>query len=171
LFGWLRRDRYASLRRSPDLVTAARAEAADNGHEYVGTDHLLLALCRRTDSTTWRAVAAFSVSPWQVRAAVRRDVLPGLGEVSPEDMPLSPAADRAVQAAAEYARRLGHLAASEGHVLIALLADPESIAHAVLVGLGVNPRQLALAVARASGWPPPVILPAEHPSGGGPAVE
>jgi ATP-dependent Clp protease ATP-binding subunit ClpC len=159
MFGWLRRDKFAALRQSPDLVMAARAEAADKRLDCVSTEHLLLALCRKTDRPAWRAIAACGLSMTQIEAALSRWQEPGSGEVPPEEMPITPTARRTMERAAEYARQLGHPTVSSEHVLIALLGDPETVAYAALTELGIRPNELGLAVVREAGWPIPDTIP------------
>ncbi len=155
MFGWFRHVRGVDPTRSSDLVTVARAEATARGDEYVDTGHLLLALCRLTERPGWRAIAACGLLPEQVRAAILRIQPPGLQWVYPGEIPLTPRVQQAMRLAADYAGHLGHPAVEPEHVLVACLGDPESLAYAVLVDLGVRPRHLGLAVVQEAGWPPP----------------
>lgn len=58
---------HPALRRA---LTAAVTEALQLGHNYVGTEHLLLGLIRDPASAEARALGAFGVQPDQVRRAV-----------------------------------------------------------------------------------------------------
>jgi effector-binding domain-containing protein len=52
------------------IIAFAHDEAAQLGHTYIGTEHLLLGLLRQQDSLVTHALASGGVQPEQVRAAV-----------------------------------------------------------------------------------------------------
>jgi ATP-dependent Clp protease ATP-binding subunit ClpC len=156
MFTWLA-DRWAAavLRRSGDLMARARAEAVLLRHEYVGTEHLLLALCGLTNRPAWRALAACGVDQERLRSAVLAIVLPGPSPVGIVFGPLliTPAASRALRRATDLAQQLGRSKVQPEHILLAFLGEQQTVPFQILAGLGVDPRELTRAVVREASWP------------------
>src|SRR5437764_285441 len=135
------------------LMDRARGEALKLGNEYVGTDHLLLALSGMTDRPAGRALAACGVDPHSLRAAVLTMTQPGSGAIAASKLVLTPRARLVLARAAACARQLGHDPVLPEHVLVSLLADPETVAFQALVSLAVKPLECGQAMAREAGWP------------------
>ena len=87
-----------------NLMRQARAEAIGFGHEYVGTEHLLLALASLRGSHAARVLAARGVTRSVLLTAVSRLTQPGLGEVPEDKLPCNPHAKRTIDRAVEEAR-------------------------------------------------------------------
>ena len=68
--------RFGSAARR--VLRLAEQECRNHNHYYVGTEHLLLALCAEPDSATLAYLAGREISPEAMRAAVRRAL--GTGE-------------------------------------------------------------------------------------------
>jgi ATP-dependent Clp protease ATP-binding subunit ClpA len=64
------------------VMPRAVGEAVAHGHDYVGTEHILLALFHSADETAARALAGLGTSEREVRAAVT-EVTGGPGPVRP----------------------------------------------------------------------------------------
>ena len=70
----------ASKRARKMLETSAE-EASSMGHEYIGTEHFLLAAARERDGVVLRYLEKFNVTPNMLREAIIR--INGLGDVQP----------------------------------------------------------------------------------------
>ena len=70
----------ASKRARKMLETSAE-EASSMGHEYIGTEHFLLAAARERDGVVQRYLEKFNVTPNMLREAIIR--INGLGDVQP----------------------------------------------------------------------------------------
>jgi ATP-dependent Clp protease ATP-binding subunit ClpC len=57
------------------VLTLAYREATDLGHEYIGPEHLLLALLRPEDASVTAVLRDFGTSPAEVRSGLLRHVL------------------------------------------------------------------------------------------------
>jgi len=107
-------------------------EALQLGHNYIGTEHILLGLIRQVDQegdSQWLA-AASGADPGSLRASVEEH-LSGLGYKYSRSPALVEATGRARATA-------GSDPVTTGHLLIAMLDDPRCIASRALETLGVT---------------------------------
>lgn len=120
-------------------IERATREAAAMGHRDVRPEHLILGLMSNGESTTLTGVwADFGLTLDRVRAVVRERV----DQESPPVAEGEPQFSQSAKAALTSAYRLGLSEPGEEHLLIALLARPESEASATLRAAGVDPSQI-----------------------------
>jgi Ca2+:H+ antiporter len=110
-----------------DIVAAARAEAARLGHDYIGSEHLFLALLESGDPSLGTILTSFNLDPAVVRERVERRAPKGRGAPLAEgDAALRSGAKRALEASR-----------SDGNLLHALLRDGKGPAAVTMQDLGV----------------------------------
>jgi len=139
--------------RSKKCLELALREALRLGHNYIGTEHLLLGLVREGGRGEDSVVRLLGVSPDEVRDTVLRIL--SSGPLAPYTRPRSPrtppgpspgAVDDdspALRQALTTAHRLaGSLPPTTGHLALALMADPASQAAKALARLGVTSESL-----------------------------
>ncbi len=131
------------------LLTDASGESARLQHEYIGTEHLVLALTRQTDYGA--PLPALGVDPRRVRTLIDETVRPGRTVLGSDlDRPFTSRTKRALSLAAESARALGHTQVGPAHVLVGLLREGLNIGAQVLAHEGLTAEQ-AYEFARRSG--------------------
>lgn len=134
-----------------DLLTVARGEAARLQHDYVGTEHLLLALIETGDPSLTTILSAFSVTPAGLKERIEKRSPQGRGAaVEGAEAPLRSGAKRALDAARAAAQ--GDEPAPR-QVLGALLAEGKGVVAASLGDLGVPVAKVREALGEPS--PPP----------------
>jgi len=123
--------------RARRVMTQAQEEATRLGHNYIGTEHLLLGLVREGDGVAARVLALLGANTERVRGAVEMRIGRGdrmiVGEIG-----LTPRAKKTIELAVDEARRLGHHYIGTEHLLLGLVREGEGIAAEVLESLGVN---------------------------------
>jgi ATP-dependent Clp protease ATP-binding subunit ClpC len=124
-----------------EVVTVARDEARLMRHAHVGTEHLLVALARVGDEDAAVLLHRHGLTGESARAEVVRMVGMGSGGERGE-LPLTPAAHDALQQTLNEAMRLGHEQADAGHLLMAILRQPDALARRILLGAGAAPRDV-----------------------------
>jgi ATP-dependent Clp protease ATP-binding subunit ClpA len=146
--------------RAKRVLELALREALSLGHDYIGTEHLLLGLVREHDGVAARILLGFD-------ADLRARVLHALGwgpEVAtppraagatgPGDAPTAtrfPFAARAevvLELAQEEARLLKHNYIGTEHILLGLLREGDGLAARALASLGIRPAAVRTQVAR-----------------------
>jgi ATP-dependent Clp protease ATP-binding subunit ClpC len=120
--------------------TLAMAQAAAVGlnHSGIGAEHLLLGVLA-TECAARSALQSMSVDAELVRRTVQAFVPPGDEPVLPRDIALTPAALGAIDRANTLRQQEKCADLTPTLLLLALLADEESVASRVLVGLGATP--------------------------------
>ena len=148
-------DGYAFTESLKKMLGDAREEAARLHHEYVGTEHLLLALTRAPSAIPNHVLLQLGVDKEQIRDAIGEIVRSGVGSPTARpDLPYTSRAKQVLALAMEESRRLRHEYVGCEHMLLGLVAEGKGIAAQVLVSQGVTLQEAREAVLRLIGQPP-----------------
>jgi ATP-dependent Clp protease ATP-binding subunit ClpA len=123
--------------RARIVMTLAQDEAQRLGHNYMGTEHLLLGLVREGEGVAAIALKRLGVSLDDARAAVLHIIGHGDRIVTGE-IGLTPRAKKVIELAVDEARGMGHSYIGTEHLLLGLVREGEGIAAGVLESRGVN---------------------------------
>lgn len=139
-----------STSRARAGVARAREEALEMGHNYVGTEHLLLGILADREALSVKVLDALGVPPDDLRAAV----VEASGPRSPDSPsgvgpPFTPRAGRVLDLTRGESLRLGHNYVGTEHLLLALVAEEDGIAGRVLRAQGVDMDRARAEVVRA----------------------
>ena len=127
--------------RARRAVDAASRSALGLGHNFVGTEHLLLGLYDQPEGLAARALAEAGVDRDAVEAKVL-EMVPRGGEPMLDNPPYTPRASLALQGALEEALGLGHNYIGTEHILLGLMRDPHALSARALSELGVSPERI-----------------------------
>ncbi len=119
-------------------LVQARAEAKGLGHEYVGTEHLLLGLSRDETGETTRLLAGMGATWDAIRRQVLATVEPGRGRTTGPDLPYTSRAKKVLELAMSAARERNDNYVGCEHLLLGLLDEEKGVAAQVLNALGVT---------------------------------
>lgn len=140
--------------RVEQILAVANGEAARLHHEYIGTEHILLALSSDPQGVAVAALKNLGVDLNEVRACVERTVKRGPPGAPPlATRPFTSRTKRALDLAASAAREMGHSYLGTEHLLLGLLDEAKNIAAQVIWSLGVRPDQARAEIARLLGTP------------------
>ena len=107
------------------VLERAREEAARLQHEYIGTEHLTLALLRLTPLTATRLLQDLEVDVETMRAAIESVVVAAASSAEPNgNAGFSTRTQRVFASAQQYAQSLGETAVGAEHLLVGLLQEP-----------------------------------------------
>ncbi|MDW8318619.1 MAG: ATP-dependent Clp protease ATP-binding subunit [Anaerolineae bacterium] len=138
-------DRFS--KRARKVLTMAQEEATRLGHNYIGTEHLLLGLVKEEHGVAAKVLRELSVDPNQVIRAIERAV--GRGDRPSYGKPtLAPRTKRVIELSVEEARLMGHQYIGTEHLLLGLVREGEGIAVNVLRSLGVSLDKVRMQTAR-----------------------
>ncbi len=117
-------------------IPCAQREARRLGHNFVGTEFILLGLIACSKGMTRQAISSVGLDLDQARREVEAIVGIGNGFI-PVEMPFTPRAKRTLELAWEQARELGHNYVGSEHILLGLMIEENSSAARVMEKLGV----------------------------------
>ncbi|MBQ9757245.1 MAG: ATP-dependent Clp protease ATP-binding subunit [Clostridia bacterium] len=115
--------------------------AAELGHNYIGTEHLLLGLSKEGTGVAAKVLAENNITPSKIIDKIDFFVGSDLPINNPE-IGFTPRTKSVLQHSYTEARRLGHNYIGTEHILISLLRENESLAVRILSDLDINPQKL-----------------------------
>jgi ATP-dependent Clp protease ATP-binding subunit ClpC len=119
-------------------VMLSQEESRQLGHNFVGTEQILLGLVGETRGIASKVLSTFGITLAETRKEVERLVGRGSGFVSVQ-IPFTPRAKRVLELSIEEARDLGHGYVGTEHMLLALLEEEAGVGMQILEQLGVRP--------------------------------
>jgi|TARA_B110000967_G_scaffold141305_1_gene144437 ATP-dependent Clp protease ATP-binding subunit ClpC len=119
------------------VVMLAQEESRRLGHNFVGTEQILLGLIGEGAGVATKVLKSMGVNLKDARMEVERIIGRGSGFVAVE-IPFTPRAKRVLEMAIEEARDLGHSYIGTEHILLALLDEEDGVATRVLENLSVE---------------------------------
>lgn len=142
------------------VIMLAQEEARRLGHNFVGTEQILLGLIGEGTGVAAKVLKSMGVNLKDARIEVEKIIGRGSGFVAVE-IPFTPRAKRVLELSLEEARQLGHNYIGTEHLLLGLIREGEGVAARVLENLGVDLGKVRTQVIRMLGET------AEVASGGG----
>jgi len=135
--------------RAKKVLELSMEEARNIGHNYVGTEHLLLGLLRENDGIAAQVLLNMGLKLETVREEVLEFLgteLTEVGEKAPGAMARSKRAGKAMTCAEKEAERLNHDYIGTEHILLGIVREGTGVAVHVLKGLGVDPANISAEV-------------------------
>ena len=135
------------------IIILAREEAERHQNDYLGTEHLVLAILRESDGIALMIIKKMGLSSEQIRLEIERNLPGGGTTMTFGEIPFSPRVKKVIEYAVEEARLLGHNHIGSEHLLLGLLREEEGIGGKILRSLGANlltARQLTVTFLRKS---------------------
>lgn len=118
-------------------VALAQDEARELGHQYLGTEHLLLGVLRIEEGRGARALASLGIDREAVVAAVVEDI--GRGSSSVEGtIPFTPRSKKALELALRESLAARSGSVDSGHVLLGVARVEDGVAARILERLGAS---------------------------------
>ncbi|MEX2281306.1 MAG: Clp protease N-terminal domain-containing protein [Gemmatimonadota bacterium] len=124
--------------RTRKVFALARQEAIELGHEYVGTEHLLLALIREGEGVSAEVLRRSDIEFDALIERVNDSVRKGRGAPLSGELPYTSRAKRSIDFAMAAAADLNHSYVGTEHLLIGLLREEKGVAAQVLNSLGLT---------------------------------
>jgi len=132
------------------VIMLAQEEARRLGHNFVGTEQILLGLIGEGTGIAAKVLKSMGVNLKDARIEVEKIIGRGSGFVAVE-IPFTPRAKRVLELSLEEARQLGHNYIGTEHLLLGLIREGEGVAARVLENLGVDLSKVRTQVIRMLG--------------------
>jgi ATP-dependent Clp protease ATP-binding subunit ClpC len=123
--------------RARRVVVQAQEEARTLGHNYLGSEHILLGLIDEGGGLAAKVLESLEISPETVRQRVEEGI--GRGEQATSGhIPFTPQSKKVLELALTESRALGHSYIGTEHILLGLIRQNDGVAGQVLTGLGAD---------------------------------
>ncbi len=124
--------------RAQKVVSAAQSEARRLNHDYVGTEHLLLALVSLEDSVSARVLTNLDIDRKRVKNEIEKIVGTGDNVMLIGEIPFSPRSKKVLEYAVDEAQKMNHTFVGTEHILLGILREGDGVGARVLETLGAN---------------------------------
>jgi len=132
------------------VIMLAQEEARRLGHNFVGTEQILLGLIGEGTGVAAKTLKSLGITLKDARVEVEKIIGRGSGFVAVE-IPFTPRAKRVLELSWDEARQLGHNYIGTEHLLLGLIREGEGVAVRVLENLGVELSRVRSSVIRMLG--------------------
>jgi len=125
--------------RVKDVITYSREEALRLGHDYIGTEHLLLGLIREGDGIAIKLLKSLGIDTSKLRRAIEDAVRGTSGtSVNLGNIPLTKQAEKVLKITYLEAKIFKSDIIGTEHLLLSILRDEDNIASQILNQFQVN---------------------------------
>ena len=131
--------------RSQRAFYAAAEEARNLGHNYIGTEHVLLGIAVEGGQAS-KILNDFGVTVDKIRNAIIEIEGKGEPDLLLKEIPLTPRTKRLIEVARAEARNLNHNFLAPEHLLLAIIREGEGVAVAILQRMGLDLNNLRNAI-------------------------
>ncbi len=116
--------------RVKDVITYSREEALRLGHEYIGTEHLILGMIREGEGTALRVLSHLGADPLEVRKELENVSKGGatFRKTNLGNLPLVKQAEKALKVTYLEAKVFRSQSIGTEHLLLAILKDEDNVA-------------------------------------------
>ena len=115
---------YRFSKQMKEIISFSRDEAERLGNDYIGTEHLLLALIRETDNTAARILKSFKVDIDEMRNEIELSVKSDKGPQ--KALPLNVSAEQTIYGAVSEAKTSKSKKVAPEHLLLSVLNNPNT---------------------------------------------
>lgn len=122
--------------RAQQAIILSQQYAQQLGHNYVGTEHILLGLLQEGEGIAAKALKNLGLEVPKIQERIVNII--GKGQSQSQLMGFTPRTKRVFELSFEEARSLGHSYIGTEHLLLGLIREGEGIAAKVLIESGVG---------------------------------
>lgn len=139
-------------RQALNALNLAKRAAQSCKHSYIGTEHILLGLCREKEGTAGEVLEEFRVEEDKLKTLIKK-LIAAPGEIALKDRELaySPRAEKVLEAAGMEALNYGDGTIGTEHLLLAILKETDCVGTRLLYTMGIHIQKLLAGVFSAMG--------------------
>jgi ATP-dependent Clp protease ATP-binding subunit ClpC len=124
--------------RVQDVIRLSREEALRLGHDYIGTEHLLLGIIREGEGIAVKILRNLSVDMFKVKKAIEDTVRSSGGTLTIGNIPLTKQAEKVLKITYLEAKLYKSEVIGTEHLILSLLRDDDNIASQILSQFSVS---------------------------------
>ena len=119
-------------------INEAHDAACELGHNYIGSEHLLIGLIREGNGVAAKLLAKAGLKADEVLEKIAQLTGKGTPINKEAELPLTPRSKRIIEISAYEARRLNHSYVGTEHILMAIIRDGDGVGVRILASYGIN---------------------------------
>ncbi|MBN2415886.1 ATP-dependent Clp protease ATP-binding subunit [bacterium] len=120
------------------VIQLSREEAIRLGHDYIGTEHLLLGIIRESGGIAVELLKNLDIDIDDLKKSIEDAVRSTGGTITMGNIPFTKRGERVLRVAASQAEKFKSNVIGTEHLLLALIKDSEGVAAQVLFTYGVT---------------------------------
>ncbi len=124
--------------RVNEVIKLSREEALRLGHDYIGTEHLLLGIIREGDGLAVKILKNMGADLYQLKKNIEETVKPSGSTITVGNIPLTKQAEKVLKITYLEAKLYKSDIIGTEHLLLSLLRDEENIAAQILGQFSIN---------------------------------
>jgi len=124
--------------RVKKVLQYAREESSRLGHDYIGTEHLLLGLVKEGQGVAVAVLANMGIQLDALKKSIEDAVQASSGAMMLSEVPFTPMAKQVLEIAAQEAREMNNNYIGTEHLLLALTKNKNGIAAQILSVFGTD---------------------------------
>ena len=124
--------------RVQDVIRLSREEALRLGHDYIGTEHLLLGLIREGEGIGARILKNLKIDLFSLKQKIEESTLPRVAETQMGNVPLTKQAEKVLKITYLEAKICKSNIIGTEHLLLSIMKGDDNIASEVLEQFGVT---------------------------------
>ena len=132
---------YKFTKSGEKVLELANEIAFDFGHNYVGTEHILYALCEEENGVAGKVLENQSILAEDVLEKIE-ELVGGNSNENTVVLGFTPRTKKVIENAYMEAKKLGSDYIGTEHILVGIMKESDSIAIRILLDLGMNPEEL-----------------------------
>ena len=126
------------------VLSLAQEAALELGHDYVGTEHVLIGLTKVKNGVAAKALEEFGLVTEDIFEAVEEHV--GRGNKKATSIYMTPRVKHVLELAIQVANQMNHNYVGTEHILLGLLSDGSGVAVAILRAMNIRSNDVVEAI-------------------------
>ncbi len=120
-----------------EALAIAKQKALELGHNYIGTEHIILGLLEQKESVAAKVLGLQQITAEEVETKIEE--LVGVGEEEEVDaQDFTPRTKKVLESSIRQAIRFGQSYTGTEHVLLSIIEEPNCVAVKILISLDAN---------------------------------
>lgn len=124
--------------RVQDVIRLSREEALRLGHDYIGTEHLLLGIIREGEGIAVKILRNVGIDLFKLKKSIEDTIRTSSGTLTIGNIPLTKQAEKVLKITYLEAKLYKSEVIGTEHLLLALLRDDDNIAAQILSQFSVS---------------------------------